>query len=260
PQWNPVWWDIERSGSLNARALTALPAGDSETVTLTETANGLVYGLTQQFISGPADAPGVLTGQVQVCVGAAESHADADMTVVGLIYILEGATAEVRGGGAFGFYGEFELATVSAAWQIYVDLWSQTNNAPWEQAFQAGDRLVLEHGFGTANATTTPYTCPLHYGGDGVRDLQAYDTDMSLPGWFAYQTSGGSFGGTSGVIGGPGAGDNDVDGVQAAVVHNWGPPLAQWSDEFQYDGVPDPAKWSLPGEDWEGHGGNGRRR
>src|SRR5690606_27621348 len=75
PEWDPVWWDIERSGSLNARALTALPAGDSETVTLTETANGLVYGLTQQFISGPADAPGVLTGQVQVCVGAAESHA-----------------------------------------------------------------------------------------------------------------------------------------------------------------------------------------
>src|SRR5690606_40756112 len=89
---------------------------------------------------------------------------------------------------------EFELDTVSAAWQIYVDLWSEANNAPWEEAFEAGDRLVLELGFGTANASTTPYTFTMHYGGDGARDLQAYDTDMSLPGWLAYQTSGGSFG------------------------------------------------------------------
>src|SRR5690606_23815275 len=75
--------------------------------------------------------------------------------------------------------------------------------------------------------------------------------------WFAYQTSGGSFGGTSGVIGGPGAGDDDVDGVQAAVLNDWGPPLAEWSDEFQDDGVPDPTKWNL--YDGPGHNGNGTR-
>src|SRR5690606_39934873 len=107
PEWDPVWWDIQRSGALSARPLTDVPAGAPQTVTLTETTNGLVYGLTQQFISGPADAQGVLTGRVQVCVGAAESKANADMTVVGLLYILEGYTTEVRGGRAFGFYGAF---------------------------------------------------------------------------------------------------------------------------------------------------------
>ena len=46
----------------------------------------------------------------------------------------------------------------------------------------------------------------------------------------------------------------------AAGRYGWGQPIPEWSDDFNYTGTPDPAKWSLPGNDWEGHNGNGRRR
>lgn len=49
------------------------------------------------------------------------------------------------------------------------------------------------------------------------------------------------------------------DQTLAAVRLGWGTPLPS-SDEFDYVGPPDPSKWSLPGSDWAGHAGNGRRR
>lgn len=55
------------------------------------------------------------------------------------------------------------------------------------------------------------------------------------------------------------------DQTQAAVRHNWGTPLPI-SDEFNYTGPVDSAKWATPSGDfggtegcWEGHAGNGRR-
>ena len=50
-------------------------------------------------------------------------------------------------------------------------------------------------------------------------------------------------------------------GDTAAGRHNWGIPHPV-SDEFDYTGAPDPAKWTLPGGGtgcWPGHAGNGRR-
>jgi hypothetical protein len=49
------------------------------------------------------------------------------------------------------------------------------------------------------------------------------------------------------------------DLTQAAIRHSWGTPRSD-SDEFDVDGPPDSSKWSLPGSDWAGHAGNGRRR
>jgi hypothetical protein len=49
------------------------------------------------------------------------------------------------------------------------------------------------------------------------------------------------------------------DLTQAAVRFNWGTPHPL-SDEFDYTGTPDSTKWKLPGADWAGHNGNGRRR
>ena len=57
---------------------------------------------------------------------------------------------------------------------------------------------------------------------------------------------------------GPGPGPG-TDQTQAAVRYSWGTPLAM-SDEFDYEGVPNSTKWKLPGSDWAGHAGNGRRR
>ena len=48
----------------------------------------------------------------------------------------------------------------------------------------------------------------------------------------------------------------DPDGVQAATLNNWGPVLK--GDEFNYYGLPDPAKWNV--YDSAGHAGNGWRR
>jgi Chondroitinase B/Alginate lyase/Glycosyl hydrolases family 16 len=56
---------------------------------------------------------------------------------------------------------------------------------------------------------------------------------------------------------GPGPGEQDL--TQAAVRHGWGTPHAL-SDEFEYEGTPNATKWKLPGADWAGHSGNGRRR
>lgn len=56
---------------------------------------------------------------------------------------------------------------------------------------------------------------------------------------------------------GPGTGDQQT----AAAKLGWGTP-DPISDEFNYTGKPDPAKWSYPGDygvGWEGHVGNGRR-
>ena len=62
----------------------------------------------------------------------------------------------------------------------------------------------------------------------------------------------------------PGGGDDEeeppptTDQDTAAGRYGWGLPLPV-SDEFDYEGVPDPNKWKLPGADWEGHNGNGTR-
>jgi hypothetical protein len=44
----------------------------------------------------------------------------------------------------------------------------------------------------------------------------------------------------------------------AAERYDWGTPLPG-SDEFDYTGKPDPGKWSVAGECWAGHAGNGGR-
>ncbi|MCO1574332.1 polysaccharide lyase family 7 protein [Crossiella sp. SN42] len=59
--------------------------------------------------------------------------------------------------------------------------------------------------------------------------------------------------------------DQPADQTQAAVRNNWGTPLPI-SDEFDYTGPVDPAKWAVPSGNvggtpgcWEGHAKNGRR-
>jgi beta-glucanase (GH16 family) len=49
-----------------------------------------------------------------------------------------------------------------------------------------------------------------------------------------------------------------ADARTAATALDWGTPLPT-SDEFDYTGVPDPARWQAAGECWPGHDGNGRR-
>ncbi|MBN9758981.1 glycoside hydrolase, family 16 [Pseudonocardia sp. Ae406_Ps2] len=46
--------------------------------------------------------------------------------------------------------------------------------------------------------------------------------------------------------------------TSAAERYGWGAPLPA-SDEFDYTGPPDPAKWNQAGECWPGHAGNGGR-
>ncbi len=60
-------------------------------------------------------------------------------------------------------------------------------------------------------------------------------------------------------------GQADSDQTQAAVRYGWGTPQPI-SDEFDYTGPVDPAKWAVPSGDvggtagcWAGHAGNGRR-
>jgi hypothetical protein len=52
-----------------------------------------------------------------------------------------------------------------------------------------------------------------------------------------------------------GSGGTADDGVQAAVVNNWGP--VSFGDEFNYTGKPDASKWGM--YDGPGHAGNGIR-
>jgi hypothetical protein len=77
---------------------------------------------------------------------------------------------------------------------------------------------------------------------------------------------GGDAGDTDGtgalVAGGGGTTDPPpaTDTTTAAGRFGWGVPIPAYSDEFDYTGAPNPSKWSLPGSDWAGHDGNGRRR
>jgi hypothetical protein len=58
----------------------------------------------------------------------------------------------------------------------------------------------------------------------------------------------------------PPADDGTGNGVEAAIRYGWGTPLAQWSDEFDYSGRPDPNKWSDAGECWDNpHASQGQR-
>lgn len=59
----------------------------------------------------------------------------------------------------------------------------------------------------------------------------------------------------------PAGGGEGADGATAASKLNWGTPDPV-SDEFNYEGKPDPKKWQYCGaygEGWDGHVGNGRR-
>jgi hypothetical protein len=48
--------------------------------------------------------------------------------------------------------------------------------------------------------------------------------------------------------------------TEAAVRLSWGTPIAGETDEFNYTGRPDTARWTLPSAGcWPGHAGNGRR-
>ncbi|WP_433727355.1 glycoside hydrolase family 16 protein [Actinoplanes sp. CA-051413] len=59
---------------------------------------------------------------------------------------------------------------------------------------------------------------------------------------------------------GPEPEPGDSDGVTAAKRLNWGAPLAQHSDEFNYTGTPDPAKWSVGSGCWPNQHAAGTRR
>ncbi|MEU4219679.1 glycoside hydrolase family 16 protein [Actinoplanes sp. NPDC026623] len=50
------------------------------------------------------------------------------------------------------------------------------------------------------------------------------------------------------------------NGVEAAVRFSWGTPIAQFSDEFDYTGRPDPAKWSDADECWDNPHADGGQR
>ncbi|MDQ4117170.1 MAG: family 16 glycosylhydrolase [Actinomycetota bacterium] len=56
----------------------------------------------------------------------------------------------------------------------------------------------------------------------------------------------------------PKAADPKAAAPTAAERYGWGTPLPG-SDEFDYTGRPDPAKWNVAGECWAGHAGNGGR-
>jgi hypothetical protein len=58
----------------------------------------------------------------------------------------------------------------------------------------------------------------------------------------------------------PADGGGTGNGVEAAVRYGWGTPMAQWSDEFDYSGRPDPARWSDADECWDNpHASAGQR-
>lgn len=57
---------------------------------------------------------------------------------------------------------------------------------------------------------------------------------------------------------GPAAPKAPATPTEAAERYGWGAPGAG-TDEFNYTGAPDPAKWSQAGECWAGHDGNGGR-
>lgn len=63
---------------------------------------------------------------------------------------------------------------------------------------------------------------------------------------------------TTGVVTPPPTGT----GTEAAVKYNWGAAVPAFTDEFNYVGAPDAAKWYNPGSGaacWSGHDGNGKR-
>lgn len=160
------------------------PAGQAMSSALTETATTNPYlGLLRQFISLPAATSGFVSGDYQLVVGRMESDAAADMVLQLMVWVMNGATSDIRGVVYAGF-GTVELPTAASA--------ASMSGTVGFVEFQAGDRLVVEVGYRATNAAATAYTGTMYFGGAGA-DLASGGTDMAAPAWINVPTTAGAF-------------------------------------------------------------------
>ena len=246
------YWNDATAAS-SAGQLSSKPAGSATSRTKSETSDIEQWVLMGQWVSSPATQGGTLYGDWRLTAGWFENNSDADLFPIIGVWVTDGATDELKG-------NDFIINTAVNNYEIPTsgrasEMWGNAQSGIGTIEIEPGDRLVVEFGYRADNTSETSYGSTLNFGGTKSTDLGSGDTDFTRPAWIDLELEGVVFG-SDGGIGGP----NPEDGTQAAVVHGWGNPIPEWSDEFNYTGSPDSSKWGIPGTDWPGHNENGRRR
>src|SRR5690606_38907509 len=109
------------------------------TFQLSESSNTDHYGLLRQFVSGPANAPGTLSGLIRIGFAAFDAPEAANMTLAGALWVSTGDSAVDRAG-SMRFAADGFIDAVPSGWQLTIEM-------DTEMPFQAGDHLVVELGF-----------------------------------------------------------------------------------------------------------------
>lgn len=239
---------------LRTRArVTHLPAADPEVVVaaLNDGVNGERVSVRTALISGQTRLVVHLNG-AEAAPRLAESY------VVGTefeidIRIRPGGGVEVHyNGGATPIVTGQLTSTGTASWYWALGALAQFD----ETSVAATEYVAVEHrDLLVAHPPASVYAGPdVSVVAGQLLVIEAVETSLAnvqSRRWIVVSSPSSPGGGD------PGPGGPDL--TTAAGRLGWGTPLAI-SDEFNYSGVPNPDKWKLPGTDWAGHAGNGRRR
>lgn len=157
-------WD-QTAGAATQKLLGRNRVGSNTSVTVAETSTSNTYdSLLGQWISDPFTSGGTVQGAWQWCVAGLESNAAADAKMAGVVRVVSGDGATVRGTFADTIMAG-EMGTLNSSFII-------TAAAGTPVAAQVGDRMVVEFGYRAANTVPTSYSMTLRYGGT-TSDLEA---------------------------------------------------------------------------------------
>lgn len=235
--------------------ITHLPASDPE-VTVAQLHNGVTgdrISVRTQLVSGQVKLLARINGTE--AIRFAESYAIGSEFTVEL-RVRDGGLVEIFYGGSSTpiAAGQLEPSGAGASWFFKVGAhaaFNETTTSATEYVSVEHRDLVVSHGgFRVDAGADTQAVAGQVFSRDAI--------EVGLTGVTSRRWT---------IVSRPPVPDDDdddpdpdpVDMTQAAIRHGWGTPLPS-SDEFNYVGPPNSTKWKLPGADWAGHAGNGRRR
>ena len=132
-----------------------------------------------RWISAPLRNSGTIAGNVTGVIGALESNASANEVLHVHIYVTTGDSDTPRGTLLTDSIGAVEFPTTAAGITF-------ASTALSSLAITAGDRIVVEIGSQSQEASATSRTSTIRYGGTSGTDLANAGTSTANPGWLEF--------------------------------------------------------------------------
>lgn len=171
--WEATGAPTRRPLEISKAVVTAMTS-----VAVAEAVNNTAYDVAvAQFISAPLDGNQTISGAIKGIIRASESNAAADMRAQLVIRVLSGDGSTVRGtllasdGSALA--SEFPTAIANRKFPL---AWAGSGTTPTTVNALDGDRIVVEVGFRSHEASATSRTGTLRFGTDSGSDLAENET------------------------------------------------------------------------------------